>query len=69
MSRAVPYRSKPSESFTTVRELLNTTTLFLVNRNGPTVFSLKDENNITYKVVLGNPHTCSCVSLSKNRYE
>jgi hypothetical protein len=68
MSRIAPYRSKPSESFTAIREQLNNTTLFLVNRNGPTVFSLKDENNVTYKITLGNPHSCSCSTLSKNRY-
>lgn len=33
-------------------------------RNGPTVFSIKDEENIVHRVVLGSPHTCSCCASS-----
>ncbi len=33
-------------------------------RNGPTVFSIKDEENVVHRVVLGSPHTCSCCATS-----
>jgi hypothetical protein len=40
--------------------LMDGRTLFLIARSGPTVFNVRDENNQTYKVILGNPNTCQC---------
>ena len=60
MSRALPWRKKKSAKWVATREELGRTTLYLVNRLGPTVFSVRDDNLTTYKIVLGNPHTCTC---------
>ena len=60
MNRAVPYLHKKSASYDAMRESLAATTLYLVNRTGPTVFSVRDEHANTFKVILGNPHVCSC---------
>ena len=55
------YRHKPSASFLQLKEALRSTTLFLVARHGPTVFSVKDEAGV-YRVGLGPLHSCSCSS-------
>ena len=49
-----------SAEFAKVAEALDNTTLFLVSRNGPSHFSIKDESGSTFKTLLGNPHSCSC---------
>ena len=60
MSRHSLYRTRPSESFVETLGKLTENKLFLVARNGPTVFSIKDEQNKTYKITLGDPHICTC---------
>lgn len=61
MSRATPYQAKPSiDWMQSYQTLMDGRKLFLIARTGPTVFSVRDENNQTYKVILGNPNTCQC---------
>lgn len=66
MSRHSLYRTRPSESFIETFGKLTENKLFLVARNGPTVFSIKDEQNKTYKVTLGDPHICTCFNINNN---
>lgn len=60
MSRSTSYISKPSQDWLENYEKLSNTTLFLMARSGPSVFKIRDEQDVTYKVTLGNPHSCSC---------
>lgn len=60
--RSTQFVSRPSEAWTENAQALTTTTLFLVARVGPTRFTLKDEQDGTFKVTLGNPHVCTCGS-------
>jgi hypothetical protein len=60
MSRAVDYVKKKPESWHQLREQLGNTTLLLVARNGPLVFSVRDEHANVYKITIGDPHSCSC---------
>jgi E3 ubiquitin-protein ligase ZSWIM2 len=39
---------------------LEATTLFLVNRTGPTVYQIKDEEDNSRRVILGSSHSCNC---------
>jgi len=59
-ARVLPYQNKPSAHWIQLKTELTSTKFFLVNRNGPVVFTLRDEHAATFKVTLGNPHTCSC---------
>ena len=63
MSRVAAWKKKKSARWQTTREELSQTTLYLVNRLGPTVFSVRDDGLTTYKVTIGNPHTCTCSRL------
>lgn len=77
-TRALPFRSKPTAAYEASRAELQRTTLFLVARNGPSVFSIKDasisphgengssSSGVSYKVVIGNPHSCTCGYNSNN---
>jgi hypothetical protein len=62
--RSTSFVARPSEAWVISAQALTTTTLFLVARVGPTVFTLKDENDGTFRVTLGNPHTCTCPAQS-----
>ena len=42
------------------KEDLESTTLFLVHRTGPTVYQIKDERDNSCRVILGSTHTCTC---------
>jgi len=64
MSRVAAWQKKKSTHWLATREELSHTTLYLVNRLGPTVFSVRDDSLNTYKVILGNPHSCTCGSLA-----
>jgi E3 ubiquitin-protein ligase ZSWIM2 len=59
---------KPSVEFIELEGILQSTTLYLVSRSGPCVFSVKDDNDKLFKVVLGNPHLCSCNAGISNSY-
>lgn len=64
MKRATDFIKRTSEEWMKRKEELSSTTLLLVARTGPTVFTLasleSNSNRSTYKVILGNPHICSC---------
>ena len=60
MSRSTDYQRKPSESWATLKAELDETTFYLVQRFGPTVFSIRNEGGQIYKVTIGDPHKCSC---------
>ena len=51
-TRHTSYRIRPSDTFIDTLSRLQENKLFLVARNGPTVFSIKDEQNKIYKVLL-----------------
>ena len=50
------------DAWDTLKTELLTRTFYLVNRSGPTVFSIRDEEGKIYRVIIGNPHRCSCQS-------
>ena len=50
-TRHTSYRIRPSDTFIDTLNRLQENKLFLVARNGPTVFSIKDEQNKIYKVL------------------
>lgn len=56
------YKNKPDTAWKLLVEELNSSTFFLVGRPGPTIFNVSDENKNTFKIMLGNPHSCSCGS-------
>lgn len=60
MSRSTPYFKKPIDSWKAGIEALKDTTLYLVARPAPIIFSIKNSNDSVFKVTLGNPHTCTC---------
>jgi hypothetical protein len=60
MSRATDYQRKASERWTGLKAELEEHTFYLVQRLGPTVFSIRGESGGLVRVMLGNPHTCSC---------
>lgn len=62
MSRATPYLSKPTTEWNELFEKLSNSTFFLLSRNGPTVFRVKDEEEKIFKVTLGSPHSCTCLT-------
>ena len=40
--------------------LLDNNTFYIVHRNGPTVLNVRGESEDIYRVIIGNPHSCSC---------
>ena len=62
MSRATEYLRKPTEKWGTLKAELEESTFYLVQRLGPTVFSIRSEDGKIFKVMIGDPHTCSCGS-------
>lgn len=60
MSRSTDYLRKPTENWITQKARLEETTFYLVQRFGPTVFSIRSEEGQLYKVTIGDPHKCSC---------
>eukprot|EP01040_Poterioochromonas_malhamensis_P004732 gene4732-5078_t len=68
MMRSTPYINKPPENWFTLLQALSERTLFLMSRNGPTVFKIRDEDDKMFKVTLGNPHTCTCEDYSRQKY-
>ncbi|KAJ1412419.1 hypothetical protein B484DRAFT_422864 [Ochromonadaceae sp. CCMP2298] len=63
-ARSTAFASRATEEWKETADSLSSNTLFLVARIGPTVFGIKDENDETYRVTLGNPHKCTCGSAS-----
>ena len=62
MSRATDYLRKPTERWQTLKAELEVNTFYLVQRFGPTVFSIRNEDGQVNKVVIGDPHKCTCSS-------
>ena len=60
--RASTYQSRPPERYLELKESLVNKKFYLIGTSGPTVFKIRDEEGSTFKVVLGNPHSCSCKS-------
>lgn len=58
--RSTSFLSKPPASWTEKTESLAQSRFYLMARIGPAVFQLKDDDDRTFKVVLGNPHRCTC---------
>jgi E3 ubiquitin-protein ligase ZSWIM2 len=48
------------KSWREAKEDLESTTLFLVHRTGPTVYQIKDEVENSCRVMLGDTHVCTC---------
>lgn len=66
MRRQTSYLSKPSEVWLQERGQLSNLTLLLVARPGPTIFHVQEgHTGRTFKVALGDPHTCNCTKRSK----
>ena len=58
-SRIAPWLKKPSVSWTATTSCYKT----LLSSHGkarPLVFNVRDEHANVFKVVLGNPHSCTC---------
>ena len=58
--RATNHKKRPGTLWDASIEQLNSTTLYLLARTGPTVFSVRDEEEKIYKISIGNPHGCTC---------
>ena len=63
-TRSYPYSIKPPEDWSSMKAELETAKLLVVSRTGPTVLTVQDDNLNNFKVILGNPHTCSCSASS-----
>ena len=60
MSRAKPYRSKPTKEFMMRYDVALQSRYYLVQENGPLKLTLEAANQKKYKVGVGNDITCSC---------
>ena len=49
-----------TRSWSEAKEELDAATLYLVHRTGPTVYQIKDEAEHSFRVILGDRHSCSC---------
>ena len=58
-ARAVPFRNKPNDHWNNIRDSLHECTFYVLSRC-PTVFSIRNEDGDVFKLILGNPHKCSC---------
>lgn len=63
--RATSYRSQPTKKFLNLLAMVQTTRLFLVNENGPTMLTLEDEKQQKFKITIGSEITCSCKAQGK----
>ncbi|CAI2376581.1 unnamed protein product [Moneuplotes crassus] len=60
MSRAKPWRQRPTAEFMHKLDLAKRVRLYLVNMAGPTKCILQDDNRKKFKVMIGNTIECSC---------
>jgi hypothetical protein len=65
MQRVSSYASKPAPRYLELKEQLSSHSFYLVKKCGPTVFNIKDEEGEIFRIVLGNPHSCTC-TIAKN---
>eukprot|EP00761_Pharyngomonas_kirbyi_P010489 gb/GECH01010509.1/.p1 GENE.gb/GECH01010509.1/~~gb/GECH01010509.1/.p1 ORF type:complete len:628 (+),score=78.77 gb/GECH01010509.1/:1-1884(+) len=63
MERQIPWIRKPSENVKSLIDEANSARLFLLQENGPTSFTIKQEGHRKkYRVTIGNVQRCSCHS-------
>ena len=60
MSRSTFFVSKEPAGWDNLLQDLSNSKIYLLARNGPSVFLLKDDSGATFRCTLGNPHSCSC---------
>ena len=60
MSRAKPYRSKPTKDFMMLYDIALNSRYFLVQENGPTRVTIEAGNQKKYKIGIGATISCSC---------
>ena len=60
MSRAKPYRSKPTRDFMIYYDIALQSRYYLVQENGPTKLTLEASNRKKYKISVGSEISCSC---------
>ena len=60
MSRAKPYRSKPTRDFMIYYDIALQSRYYLVQSNGPTKLTLEATNKKKYKISVGSEISCSC---------
>ena len=60
MSRAKPYRSKPTRQFESNLALAQQSRMFLVSEQGPTKLTLEDQKQKKYQILIGSEISCSC---------
>ncbi|XP_062236999.1 E3 ubiquitin-protein ligase ZSWIM2 [Platichthys flesus] len=68
MFKKTSWRNTVSDAVSLHQDQALNTTIFLLKSSGPTGFLLRAEGDIrTYKVCLGDPHTCTCVVFTKKQ--
>ncbi|XP_069492269.1 E3 ubiquitin-protein ligase ZSWIM2 [Ambystoma mexicanum] len=68
MMRQTPWRRGPSDAVSWHLDQAAQATIYIVRENGPTGFLLRDdEETKPFKVLLGDPHTCSCPSFLREK--
>ena len=60
MSRAKPYRSKPTRDFMINYDIALQSRYYLVQENGPTKLTLEASNRKKYRISVGSEISCSC---------
>lgn len=60
MSRAKPYRSKPTKEFMILYDVALSSRYFLIQEQGPTKLTLEASNGKKYKIQFGSEATCTC---------
>ena len=59
MSRAKPWRTRPTAEFMHKLDIAKRTRLYLVQQVGPTKCILQDDNRRKFKVMIGSTIECS----------
>ncbi|KAI8515427.1 E3 ubiquitin-protein ligase Zswim2 [Branchiostoma belcheri] len=68
MSRTAPYQRVVSDAASWRQDQALNATIYILREIGPTGFLLKEEGEAKkFKVLLGDPHTCTCPVFSKEK--
>ncbi|CAH1238898.1 ZSWIM2 [Branchiostoma lanceolatum] len=68
MARSVPYQRVVSDAASWRQDQALNATIYILREIGPTGFLLKEEGEAKkFKVLLGDPHTCTCPVFSKEK--
>ncbi|CAF0715727.1 unnamed protein product [Adineta steineri] len=67
MSRNQPYRLECPEKCLQAQDDALNSTFFILRQTGPTAFVLKEDNEQTFKVFLGDQHQCTCNVFQRDR--